>query len=100
MLNNKFMVIASLLTFAGLAGCQSYFERHDGVTTFAGDAHPVNEAKMVADPWKRRAYNNHIHGDGERLGDAVTRYKTSNSEKAGNAVQPILLPTLPSGETN
>ena len=83
-----------------LGGCQSYFERNDGVTSFAGEAHPVNEAKMVADPWKRDAYNDHIHHDGERLGDAVVRYKTSNSEKAGNAVQPIVLPPLQGGETN
>lgn len=93
------LAFTSAVLLGMTSGCQSYIERNEGVTSFAGNAHPINEAKMVSDPWKRDAYNDHLHGDGERLGDAVVRYKTSNSEKAGNSVQPIILPALQSGET-
>jgi len=54
---------------------------------------------MAADPWKRNAHNDHLHGDGERLGDAVKRYKGVHGEKSGNSVQPIILPGLPGAET-
>lgn len=83
-----------------LGGCQQYLERHEGVTNHAGNHLAANEAKMVVDPWNRDAYNNHIEGDGKRLGDAVKRYKNSNSEESGNGQQTILLPTLPSSGTN
>ena len=46
-----------------LGGC-TYLEREEGVTTFAGDAQAINEAKMVEDPWNENAYNNEIEGDG------------------------------------
>lgn len=82
-----------------LSGCQAYTERHDGVTSFAGNSNAVNNAKMVEDPWKRKAYNDHLHGDSERLGDAVKRYKTSNSPESGNGVQPVLLPTVSATQT-
>ena len=100
MSKNKKLTASAIGLACVLSGCQSYLVRHDGVTTYAGDAHPINEAKMVADPWKRDAYNDHIHHDGERLGDAVKRYKTSNGEESGNSVQPIILPTMQGPETN
>lgn len=97
---NKLLMTTVLGMSCALGGCQAYTERHEGVTSFAGNSLPVNEAKMAADPWKRNAYNDHIHADGERLGDAVKRYKSSNSEKSGNSVQPIILPAMQGTETN
>ncbi len=97
--NNK--VTASVLGLTcALSGCQAYSERHDGVTNFAGDAQAINEVKMVSDPWKKKAYNDHLHGDGERLGDVVKRYKTAHGEESGNSIQPLILPTMQGPETN
>jgi len=96
---NKLLNASALGLICGLTACQNYLERHDGVTNFAGDAQAVNDAKMAADPWKRNAHNDHLHGDGERLGDAVKRYKGVHGEKSGNSVQPIILPGLPGAET-
>ena len=100
MRNRNILTFGLLSASLFISGCQEYFVRHDGVTTHAGNQLAANEAKMVVDPWNRDAYNNHIEGDGQRLGDAVKRYKESNSEKAGNDQQTILLPTAPSSETN
>lgn len=94
---NLFVLIGSATI---LSGCQQYFERHDGVTTHAGNHLAANEAKMVVDPWNRDAYNNHIEGDGKRLGDAVKRYKNANAEESSKGQETIILPALSGGETN
>jgi len=74
----KYLKAISLSLFFAFAGCQSYLERNDGVTSSAGDAQAINEAKLVVDPWPEHADNNHIHSDGQRLSGAVKRYKTQN----------------------
>ena len=100
MSNIKTLSLFAICAPLFVSGCQfDATERYDGVTTHAGNHLAANEAKMVVDPWNRHAYNNNIEGDGKRLGDAAKRYKSSNSEEAGNSQQPILLPTLPSSET-
>ena len=80
-----------LLLFA--TGCQSYLDRSEGVTSTAGNHLAVNEAKMVVDPWPPYADNTHLHGDGERLGDAVERYKKSNAKEENSGDQAIIIPT-------
>lgn len=99
MFKNKAIALSVLGLALATSGCQSDLVRHDGVTTFAGNSHPANEAKMVADPWKRNAYNDHLHGDGQRLGDVVKRYKTAHGEDATAAPPAILLPSAPASET-
>ena len=80
-----------LLLFA--AGCQSYLDRSEGVSTTAGNHLAVNEAKMVVDPWPVYANDTHLHGDGERLGDAVEKYKKSNAKESESGTTSILIPT-------
>ncbi|MEM7067308.1 MAG: hypothetical protein AAF478_00365 [Pseudomonadota bacterium] len=100
-MNSKIYATCFLITSTVvISGCQQNYIRHEGVTTHAGNHLAANEAKMVVDPWNRNAYNNRIEGDGQRLGDAVKRYKESNSEESGNSQQTILLPTAPTSETN
>ncbi len=79
MSNFKPLKIASLSVFLAAGGCQNYLERHDGVTTSAGDAHAINEAKLVVDPWNPNADNTDIHTDGKRASDAVDIYKNANN---------------------
>ncbi len=78
---NKILQTTAMSLIFALAGC-TYLDRHEGVTSFAGDAHAINEAKQTADPWNPNAYNNDIEGDGERLGDTVKRYKEGEQEEA------------------
>ncbi len=69
MKNNRYIAYSVVGAALLVGGCQQqYLERHDGVTTHAGNHLAVNEAKMVVDPWNRDAYNNNIEGDGKRLG--------------------------------
>ena len=78
---NKILQTTALGLIFTLGGC-TYLDRNEGVTSFAGDAQAINEAKMVEDPWNKNAYNNEIGGDGERLGDTVKRYKEGQKEEA------------------
>ncbi|MEM9332188.1 MAG: hypothetical protein AAGA53_12740 [Pseudomonadota bacterium] len=94
--NLSYVLIGSTVL---LTGCQQYVERHEGVTTHAGNHLAANEAKMVVDPWNRDAYNSHIEGDGKRLGDAVKRYKNANDEESAKGQETIVLPVLPGSET-
>ena len=79
-----------------IVGCQEYTSRHEGVSRFAGNANAINEAKMVADPWNRNAYDDHIPGNGERLGEAVRKYQTVNTEEpSGDLMEDISDAVLP-----
>ena len=73
------ILLSSLCLLSVTAGCQSAyeaaFERNEGVTSFAGDAHAVNRANQTEDPWARHSHDTHIHSDGQRIGAAVRRYK-------------------------
>ena len=81
-MKNSKLIVAALLGSTFLAtGCQGYHERHEGVTSHAGNHLATNEALMAADPWKRNAYNTNIQHDGQRTADAVNKYKDGLSEE-------------------
>ena len=81
---NKSNMLKCILVLAALAvsGCQQYLARNEGVTSFAGNAHAANEAKMVVDPWPANVDNTDIPADGQRMADAVQKYKTANAPDA------------------
>jgi len=90
MSNFKNLKMLSLFALLITGGCQNYLDRHDGVTTFAGDAQAANEIKMVVDPWNPNAENTHIDTDGKRASDAIVRYRNANegkSEEVGGGSQ-------------
>lgn len=80
--NFNYITGFSLSALLLVSGCQNYLERHDGVTTFAGDAQTANEVKMVVDPWNPNSENTHIDTDGKRAGDAIIRYRNANEGEA------------------
>jgi uncharacterized membrane protein YgcG len=52
-----------------------YLQRFDGIQPGAGDAKEVNAATHVIDPWPPYVGNRHIPGNGERMANAVRRYR-------------------------
>jgi len=78
---NKILQTTALGLIFTLGGC-TYLDRDEGITSFAGDAQAINEAKQTVDPWNKNAYNNKIEGDGQRLGDTAKRYKEGEQEEA------------------
>ena len=92
----KPLTVVALIALAGLTGCQQYHNRSEGVTTFAGNSHAVNEAKMVVDPWPKYLDDTDFDTDGERLSAAVKRYKSGGIDAdASTSTTPAAL-TAPS----
>lgn len=55
-----------------------YLQRFDGIQPGAGDARDVNAATHVIDPWPPYVANRHIPANGERMANAVRRYRDVN----------------------
>jgi hypothetical protein len=54
---------------------QEYVQRADKLTLSAGNAQEVNTRIQEVDPWPRNVGNTRIAVDGERMADAVYRYR-------------------------
>ncbi|MEL7428769.1 MAG: hypothetical protein AAFN43_02095 [Pseudomonadota bacterium] len=85
----------AIMSMFAISGCQNYETRHDGVTIDAGNHLAANEAQMVADPWKRNAYNTHTHADGKRSADIVKKYRNEHHVKEEAAAPVGAMPGLP-----
>lgn len=69
----------------GNEGAQ-YFHRSDTITLGAGNAKDVNAAIHVIDPMPRRAYNQKIPANGDRMVGAVQRYQGRQGQRGQGAV--------------
>ena len=54
----------------------NYADRTDTVTFQAGDAEAHNRVVQTQNPWPRYAKQTHIHTNGEKMEQAIERYKS------------------------
>jgi hypothetical protein len=92
------VVLVSILAMLG--GCSEYFGRGDGVGLSAGDAVATNKVTMMVDPWPRASADKNIAFNGERMENAVQRYRTNTTFPPSGtgtsaAYQPVAAPTQP-----
>lgn len=89
---NRFLITMLLMVVAViLGGCWSrgespgteYFQRIDTITAGAGNAKDANAAIHVIDPWPPRAGDQRIPGQGERMVNAIDRYKGRGTTGGG-----------------
>lgn len=66
-----------------LAGCTEYLDRRETVSFGAGDAQQANLITHVVSPLPSHAADRDLRFHGQRMGDAVERYRTG--EVAGPA---------------
>ena len=71
----------------GPGSFNEYIQRSDTITFGAGEAKEVNSATHVIDPWPPYVGNRRIPGNGERMSDAVQRYR--DVSKLPQAPRPI-----------
>ena len=83
-------LIAAALAAAGLggwlAGCSNadfYLDRRDNIALSGGDAVAGNTVGQVVDPWPPYSGNKNIAFNGEKMQQAVARYRT------GKEIQPV-----------
>lgn len=90
-------VVVFVAVALGLGGCWSavyetpaseYFDRIDTITPGAGNAKDANAAIHVVDPWPRKVANTRIPGQGERMVNAVDRYKGRSTPAGGQQTGP------------
>ncbi|MBL4725601.1 MAG: hypothetical protein JKY83_02790 [Rhizobiaceae bacterium] len=92
----KTPVLFTAILLAGvtsLTGCNQYLSRHEGITSFAGEALAANEAISVVDTWPDGFDNTDIPTDGKRQAAAVKRYRNpevvSSANSSGGQIQDI-----------
>lgn len=91
--------LALVAVLATLGGCAEYFDRREGIALSAGDAVATNKVTMMVDPWPRVSANKNIAFNGERMANAVERYRTNrtyppNGTGTSAAYQPAAAQTV------
>jgi hypothetical protein len=92
------LVLVSIL--ATLGGCGEYFDRREGISLGAGDAIAADKVTMMVDPWPPVSADKNIAFNGERMENAVQRYRTNTTFPPSGtgtsaAYQPVATPTNP-----
>lgn len=73
----RFVAVPALLAVVttGIAGCEEYRARRDGITLGHGNANTHNIAVQTVDPWPEYVADTRIDVDGERARIANKRYR-------------------------
>jgi len=67
--------VATAQVYDPVDSYQKYVQRSDKITLSAGNAQEVNSRIQEIDPWPRNVGNTRIAVDGDRMADAVWRYR-------------------------
>lgn len=76
---NLLRFAASCLLLGALSGCSEYLCRRETISPVAGDAIATDEITQMVDPWPRVAAQHNIGFNGQRMENAVQRYKTNST---------------------
>ncbi len=76
---------ALALLLCAVTGCSDYLDRRDTIALGAGDAVASDAMTEMVDPWPRVAADRNIGFNGERMENAVRRYKTNRTYPPSNS---------------
>jgi hypothetical protein len=98
--NNAVRALALVSVLAMLGGCSEYLDRRDTIALGAGDAIAADKVTMMVDPWPRAAADKNIAFNGERMENAVERYRTNRTyppsgSGTSTAYQPVATSVAP-----
>ena len=82
--SNAMRALGLVLALSVLSGCAEYFERRDTLSAAAGDAVAANEITQMVDPWPRVSAQRNIGFNGERMENAVQRYRANRTYEPSN----------------
>ena len=68
-------VVNSIQIYDPVDAVQPYAQRADKIRLSAGDAHAVNTRIHEVDPWPRNVGDKRIYSNGQKIADAVWRYR-------------------------
>lgn len=71
--------VATAQVYDPVDSFQQYVQRSDKITLSSGNAQEVNTRIQEVDPWPRNVGNTRIAADGQRMADAVYRYRCNSA---------------------
>ncbi len=97
-IDNAMRILVLVAVLATLGGCAEYFDRREGISLGAGDAIAADKVTMMVDPWPLVSADKNIAFNGERMENAVQRYRTNttyppNGTGTSTAYQPAATPS-------
>jgi hypothetical protein len=75
-------VVNSVQIYDPVDAVQPYAQRADKIRLSAGDAQAVNTRIHEVDPWPRNVGDKRIYSNGQRMADAVWRYRCGKEPQA------------------
>ena len=90
------LTILGMLALGG-SGCQDYLARRDSISAGSGEAVQANIAKHTIDPWSVHSRRVDPYTDGDRIAQAVQRYRNPVS---GPGSGPNGIPPVPTSQSN
>ncbi len=75
-------VVNTAQVYNPIDSMQEYVQRADSVTLSAGNAQAVNTRIHENDPWPRNVGNRRIAANGQRMADAMWRYRCEKNARA------------------
>ncbi|HEX2257233.1 MAG TPA: hypothetical protein VHG92_11150 [Afifellaceae bacterium] len=96
----SFAWATALVVTGMLAGCAEYLERRESISFGAGNAQQANLITHVVSPLPSHAADRDLWFHGERMGDAVERYRTGDTADPGAAAGPATTTDVPNGGTS
>lgn len=70
--------VATAQVYTPVDSYQQYVQRSDKITLSAGNAQEANTRIQEIDPWPRNVGDTRIAADGQRMADAVYRYRCNS----------------------
>lgn len=98
--SNLLRGLALVFVLTAVSGCSEYLDRRDTITLGAGDAVAADAMTEMVDPWPRVAAQRNIGFNGQRMENAVQRYKTNRTyppSNTGTSNSYAAPPTPPNG---
>ncbi len=77
--SNALGAFALSLVLAALSGCSEYLDRRDTIALSGGNAVATNKVTQMVDPWPAASANKTIGFNGERMENAMQRYRTNST---------------------
>ena len=75
-------VVNSIQIYDPVDAVQPYAQRADKIRLSAGDAQAVNTRIHEVDPWPRNVGDKRIYSNGQKMADAVWRYRCGKEPQA------------------
>ncbi len=98
--SNALGALALSLVLATLSGCSEYIDRRDTIALSGGNAVATDKVTQMVDPWPAASANKAIGFNGERMENAMQRYRTNHAYAPNGTVTSSTYGAAPAQQNN